>query len=190
LPYDGTWRLRLRRVQRILVTTLQDRLGQLNRLIEAIPVTVGSDARGFATRLRSRLNPRYLLHGDIRIAPDGTRRVYARALEPRQSFVDHFDWHTRDVTLQRTFWDFVYFKFSPDADVNDVEYPFEFASELIGLARALEGEVLLMSGYPDAAEDAFRAALQPVSNSNSHAIDEIRVGCQMLYGLKPATTRP
>ncbi len=162
-------------VQQIIMTTLQDDLGERVSWVRPIPVVVGPERRDFAIRLRERLDPRYLVYGEIRLLPDGGRSVYARVLEPLGRFVDHYDWHTRDITPQKTFRDYFYYKLTPEKNVQDAEYPFEFTTEIEALVHAIEGEFLLTVGAFEEAAESFANALEHAGDRNSEAIDSLRV---------------
>jgi Tfp pilus assembly protein PilF len=163
-------------VRRIIVTTLQDKLGPFlyPAAVRAIPAVVGPDAARFAHRLLVRLRALYLVYGEIRQTKTGGYQVFGR-LAVRAGQIEHRDWHTRDKTPQRTIWHILHQKLTPEADVQDVEYPFEFANELQAILRSVEGLIFEQLGQSDQAEESLREALAVAPDSESSAIDGIRM---------------
>jgi tetratricopeptide (TPR) repeat protein len=171
-----------RETQRVIVSTLADNLAAFPSItVVAIPEVVGNADRNFAARLRARLRAEYLLHGDIRVRADGTTSVYARLLKPDPRYLVHVDPFTQDVLWERTLWRAIYLRLTPTTEVQDVEYPFEFASELEGIMRALEAELAVAASEVEHAERLYRDALGVAPASESHAVDEIR--CSLAWTL-------
>ena len=161
------------RIQREIVTALQDRLVTPHRILP-LPVTVGRDQRGFALRLWARLRATYLLYGDVR--PLGDRgSVYPRVVRPTGRYVEHWDWFTNDRTPQRTLWRATVDRLTPTRDAEDVEYPYGFAREVEALVRALEGRVRILLGQPEQATHVLQQALAIAGGTDSPAVDEIRL---------------
>lgn len=161
-------------VRRILTTTVRDRLfSPFDETVQPIDVVVGPSDKRFAHRLRRQLGALYLVYGEIR---DGDPyAVFSRlSVEPPAELM-HQDWWTMDTTPQRTIWEAMFLKLSPSHGASDIEYPLRSAAELSGLVGSLEGELWMLAGQPDRAENAFRQALNGLENSESHAVDEIRV---------------
>lgn len=161
------------RIQREIVTALQDRLGRPHRIL-ALPVAIGRDQREFALRLWARLRATYLLYGDVRPLGDGAS-VYPRVVCPTGRYVEHWDWFTKDRTPQRTLWRATVDRLTPTRDVEDVEYPYGFAREVEALVRTLEGRAWIVLGQPERATDVLQEALAMTGSADGSAVDQIRL---------------
>ena len=167
---------RAREVRRIIVTTLRDHVGSpFDEAIQPIDAVVGPTDKGQAHRLRRQLGALYLLFGEIREGTGGDYSVFARLSLDPPDLLEHWDWWTMDRTPQRTIWDALFHKLAPSYGSFDVEYPFEFASELGGIIQSIEGSLWELAGRDDKAEASYRRALALVPNSSSPAVDAIRV---------------
>lgn len=161
-------------VRRILATSVRDHLSSpFDEVVQPIDVVVGPSDKRFAHRLRRQLGALYLVYGEIR---DGEPySVFSRlSVEPPAELMHH-DWWTMDTTPQRTIWEALFHKLSPSHGARDIEYPLRSAAELSGLVGSLEGELWMLVGRPDKAEETFRHALNGLEKSESHAVDEVRV---------------
>ncbi len=169
-------------IQRMVVTTLQDRIGALlpPDWVRAVPVEVGPDRIAFAHRLIKRIKARYLLYGESRVRQDGGYQVFARLAVRADPTIEHWDGHTKDKTPQHTIWHTLTEKLTPQLEVGDVEYPFEFAAEMEALVRSLEGTVYGYARRWDLSEKALRSALNVAPNSDTGAVDQIRVNLDPL----------
>jgi tetratricopeptide (TPR) repeat protein len=167
---------RAEEVQRIVVATLDDfaRSGRFGRVV-AVKEIVGQDRGPFAALLRRRLRAALLLYGDVRSRSDGGHTIYARLLRPAPERLIHRDYFTFDDTPIRTTWREMFHALTPARDVEDVEYPFDFATEVDSVLRALESELLMKQGEYVLAERRLREALDAVRTSESPAVDEIRI---------------
>lgn len=162
--------------QRIIVTTLRDKVGPpFQWRILPVPDVVGSSENGFARKLRARLRAVHLIYGDIRIQPTGQRHVYSRLLNPAEESVHHWDTFTGDTTPQRGAFRELAHRLTPSTHVDDVEYPFDFATELEAVLVGLEGRLMMVLGLGTKAEQTLRGALALGNDSESHAIDSVRV---------------
>lgn len=163
-------------VQRTVMTTLEDHLGRSFPLsIIAIPETLAGAEWRFASVLRRRLRTMYLLFGDIRLSPSGDVAVYPRVMEPSRGPIKHIDEFTHEAIPQRTIWQEVLLRLTSGVADFQVEYPFEFATEIVVILRGLEGKAHLILGDYRGAATFLEEALQPVRSSLSYAIDDIRV---------------
>lgn len=161
-------------VQRLILTSLRDHFPDKRYRFLLVAETVGPDDIDFATRLRLRLRAAYLLCGEVR-SLSGHMSVFARLLGPPRTGILHADTFTQDVTPQRTAFRRLFHRLTPTHDPDQTEYPLDFTTEVESLLRSLEAKVLLMLDRPDEAEAVLRRVLQPVANSESHAVDLIRL---------------
>lgn len=164
-----------REVQEVILTSLRDHLQADGKLVRRVPQAVGTADLAFAARVRRGLHAGYLLYGDIRHQPDGSQSIYARVLGLPKEGVIHVDQHSGDAVPQRTAWNRLFHRLTPTSGVEDKEYPFDFTTELETVARGLEGKLLLALNRPALAETSLRATLNLFPNSESHAMDEVRL---------------
>lgn len=162
--------------QRIIVTSLRDRASpQFTWRILPVADVVGSSEGRFARKLRARLRALYLLHGDVRVDPTGERFVYARLLVPDKQEIMHWDTFTGDTTPVRGPVREIVYRLTPSAHADSVEYPFDFTTELEAVLLGLEGTVEALVGYAPDAITTLKEAIVLSGNSDSHAIDAIRI---------------
>jgi tetratricopeptide (TPR) repeat protein len=162
-------------VQDIVMGTLADHLPPFEAaLAHAVPVMVGPASRPFAARLRRRLGCYLLLHGRIDEPPGRTYAVFARVLMAADRDVIHYDWHTRDRTPARARWGHIIELLTPTPEVEATEYPLEFATELQAVIRGVMGQIALLIGDFDRAEELLRRAISVSPFSTSHQIDRLR----------------
>jgi hypothetical protein len=163
-------------VQRIIVTTLRDNLGRrFPWRILPIAETVGSSDDRLARKVRARLRSLYLLYGDIRIDPSGARYVYGRLLIPSERTLQHWDTFTGDSIPERGVLKQLVFRLSPSTQVDNVEYPFELATEVQAVVLGVQAQTMRLLGLTGQAVQTFRDALSHAPKSESHAIDSIRL---------------
>jgi hypothetical protein len=164
-----------RLVQSQIVATLLDRLpDEESKRVHAIPVAVGRDQPVLAERLRWRLRAHFLLYGEIR-STDSQPAVFARVTQPAEDGVQHWDWHTRDVTPAKTTWASLVERLTPQRRLLvDEEYPLQFTTELEAMLQGTEGELAAAFEEHDKAELHLRRAVEAAGESESHQIDELR----------------
>lgn len=165
-----------REVQSLIVTSLQDHFGPRIRFgIRSIPVGIGRDQAQKAQRILKRLGAFHLIYGDIRDLGVDTFSVYARLLIGLDPPVTHLDPHTKEQIPIRGSWSALIDRLSPAQRVEDVEYPLEFANEIEAIIRSLEGELYSFARRDDLAVKTLQAALSLAKDSESSAIDRVRV---------------
>jgi tetratricopeptide (TPR) repeat protein len=163
-------------LQQQIVTSLRDRLpAEQARRVHSLPVTVGRADAVVADQLRRRLRAFFVLHGELRNVAEG-QAVFARVLQPAEPTLEHWDWHTRDVTPAKTGWTSLVELLTPQRYlVADEEYPLFFAHELEALLEATEGQLAGALGEHERAVKLLRQALALAPGSESHQIDELRI---------------
>lgn len=168
-------RRRAEDVQRTIMSTMQDHLAsRLPFTIIGIPQVIGASEARLASQIRRRTHAMYLVFGDIRLV-DNRIAIFPRLMQPSRGDIKHVDEFTNETIRQRTIWQVALSRLSGGVADMELEYPFEFASELVVMIESLEGKALLLFGAPDAARTALTQALTRVRDSRSHAIDDIRI---------------
>lgn len=166
---------RAEEAQRIIFDSICSQLPQdVRALAHRIPGVIGIDESEFAGRVLRRLRGQWLLHGRIAVRPDGGWSVFAAVVQPAHDAVLHYDLHTRDMTPLKGSWDDLLHRLDPVRDVRDEEYPIPFCEELRGILRASTGQVALVQGKFQEAEDALRRAIEIDPDSTSAQIDQLR----------------
>jgi tetratricopeptide (TPR) repeat protein len=170
----GGGEARAREAQDLILTRLKDKLDPsgVDR-VHAIPFAIGTAQSGRARRVRRRLRAWLLVYG--RVSEQGGHwSVFARLLRPTGRAV-HLDEHTRDVTPVKRSWGERVELLSPSEPVVSTEYPLRAADEIEAIIRASAGQVALFLGDMNRAASLLEEALAEVGESNSHAVDTVRV---------------
>jgi tetratricopeptide (TPR) repeat protein len=161
--------------QQHFLTRLRDNLSPGDAsTIHAVPAVVGTADSAGAARLRRRLRARLLVYGRVTDDVGGGWAVFARLITSVGS-ATHLDEHTRDATPIKRTWGERVELLSPTERVLAEEYPLLAAAELECLVRGSAGQVALLLGDPERAEILLREALAIVPDSDSPAIDGLRV---------------
>jgi tetratricopeptide (TPR) repeat protein len=170
----GVGESRAGEAQDLILTQLRDKLDPSDAdRVHAIPFAVGTTQSDRARRVRRRLRAWLLIYGRVS-EQSGEWSVFARLMRPTGDAV-HLDEHTRDVTPVKRSWGERIELLSPTEAVVSSEYPLRAADELEAIIRASAGQVALFLGDPERASSLLAEALAGVGESDSHAVDTVRV---------------
>jgi len=160
--------------QELMLTRLRDMLSTHDASsVHDIPASISPAHGDRAMRLRRRLRARLLVYGRV-AASEGSWGVFARLVTPVGGG-EHLDPHTRDATPIKRSWADRVDLLSPTERVQTIEYPITAAAELEILVRASSGQAALALGDPTRAQELLESALRVWPESESTAIDGVRV---------------
>ncbi len=170
----GAGEARAREAQDLILTQLRDKLDPASiERVHSIPFAVGTAQTGRARRVRRRLRAWLLVYGRVDEHGDDWS-VFARLLRPVGRAI-HLDEHTRDVTPVKRSWGERVELLSPTEPVASSEYPIRAADELEAIVNGSAGQVALFLGDPKRASSLLAEALAGAGESDSHAVDTVRV---------------
>jgi hypothetical protein len=163
-------------IQNTILKTLGDHLNEEEmRLVHSIAAIASAGDREFAKRLCKRLRAFLVLHGDVRSGAGGHWSVYVTVCQPISPIVHHIDDFTRDMTPAKAEWRWAFRRLTGTDQIENREYPLEFAEELQAVVQATAGQLAGEHDDPKRAERLLREAMRVAPTSHSAQIDELRI---------------